>query len=534
MNSLSSSIRSITVFSDRAQISRTTKIKLEAGTHQIEFADLPSRIDEKSIQLAGKGPALIKNVSFATRNLKTESSQRLEKLLGMKEQMEDQLAEIRDQANRLKSQKAFVDAITGRITAPIENASPNELSPESWQGMLTFQMEQGERIDREIREVSVKERKIRKEIDFINREIKKAQKGSNKTVRVVGADLVVNETADLELTLTYLVGGAGWEAIYDLRVDSQEREVELSYQAMVRQSTGEDWSGAKLSLSTAKPHIHGNPPELQPHFLRRYLPPPAPKPMVRSSKKMLRSSVPMAEPDAEFFGAMEDAVAVAGGDMSHEEVTVNTQAASVVFEINGDIHIPGDNEPHQVMILQTKLSGEFTHTTVPSLSPYAFLQTEVTNDSDFPLLSGNANIYMDGHYISQSYLSFIAPGETFDISLGVDEAVKVEHKFVGKFRKTEGFIGTKKEKQSYQYLTTITNRKKGPIKIEVKDKFPVSQDNDIKVELIKPDYQDDTKTLKKDAQNMLTFTRELPAGDKWEIPIEYHVVYPKDIKVVGL
>ena len=537
MHSLQSSIASVTVFSDRAQIIRRAKSSFKSGTHNIEFSGLPRGIDEQSIQLAGKGNVLIKAVNFATRNLKTESSEKLNELLAQKEGVEDKLAEITDEVKRLEGQKDFVKAIAGRITAPVERANSDELSPESWQGMLSFQMEHLERIDKEIRETAQNNRKLNEELDWINREIRQIRQASSKTERVVSAELELDQDAEVELLLSYLVHGASWEPVYDLRVDTNDKAIMLSYQGLVRQSTGEDWSGIRLSLSTAKPHIHGNPPEILPHFLRKFVPPPPmPKPMVRSAKKMskkasrsmMESAVaePMAE--AEFDDVMY------GARANRSTSTVKEQSASVVFEVNDTTDIPSGKDPHQVMILQTKLSGKFTHSSVPSLSPFAFLQADVTNDSEFPLLAGNANIYMDGHYISKSSLKFIAPGEDFEISLGVDEAVKVEYKIVGKFRKSEGFIGPKKEKQVFNNLITVTNRKSISIKIEIKDKYPISQDNDIKVELIKPRYEADTEALKKDEQNILTFNKEIAAGEKWEIPVEYQVVYPKDLKVDGI
>ena len=36
---------------------------------------------------------------------------------------------------------------------------------------------------------------------------------------------------------------------------------------MIRQSTGEDWENAKISLSTALPSIGGSPPALEPQIV---------------------------------------------------------------------------------------------------------------------------------------------------------------------------------------------------------------------------------------------------------------------------
>ncbi|MEZ4850367.1 MAG: mucoidy inhibitor MuiA family protein [Bacteroidia bacterium] len=481
----------------------------------------------------GKGKGYDKRVKFRHKPIKDESSEKLNVLIAEKEKLEARdLRRMNDQVKRLKSQRAFVDAIQGRITAPIESASSNELSPESWQNMLNFQIQQWERIDLEIQKMEGEQNEAQKSLNLLQRQIKQLMGGSSKTVKVVEADLELEEAGELELYLSYLVGNASWEPLYDFRVNTEREDMLVIYQALVRQSTGEDWTDVKLSLSTAKPHIYGKPPEIHPHFLRKFVPHPPVAPRVMAKKSARVGGIMMASAAPEPEMDMEEAMM---SEQSFKPASVvKEQATSVIFELSEPMNVAGNFEPEQVQIFQTQLSTSFTHETVPSLTPYAFLRAEITNDSPYPLLAGRANIYMDGHYVSQTHLKFIAPGQAFKIHLGVDETVKVEHKVVSHFHKTEGFIGPKKDKEIFKFLITITNRKKIPVSMEVKDRYPFTQDNDIKVELVEPVYKEDTDALKKDEQNLLTFSQKVNAGEKWEIPIEYQVVYPKDITVEGL
>ena len=43
--------------------------------------------------------------------------------------------------------------------------------------------------------------------------------------------------------------------------------IQILYFGMIRQSTGEDWENAKVSLSTALPSVGGSPPSLEPLIL---------------------------------------------------------------------------------------------------------------------------------------------------------------------------------------------------------------------------------------------------------------------------
>ncbi|MGA4815128.1 mucoidy inhibitor MuiA family protein [Pseudomonas aeruginosa] len=51
---------------------------------------------------------------------------------------------------------------------------------------------------------------------------------------------------------------------YDARLRDGAKTIELTYQGLVRQSSGEDWTDVDLTLSTARPALGGNVPRLNP------------------------------------------------------------------------------------------------------------------------------------------------------------------------------------------------------------------------------------------------------------------------------
>ncbi len=57
----------------------------------------------------------------------------------------------------------------------------------------------------------------------------------------------------VELELTYIVSGATWKPSYDFRINSTEGILVLTYFAEIIQSSGEDWCGCDLLLSTSNP-----------------------------------------------------------------------------------------------------------------------------------------------------------------------------------------------------------------------------------------------------------------------------------------
>ncbi len=78
------------------------------------------------------------------------------------------------------------------------------------------------------------------------------------------------------LSLEYVVPGARWSPAYALTLDAEGRApARLEMRALVAQRTGEDWSGARLVLSTADPDRFVELPELPRLRIGRAQPPPA-------------------------------------------------------------------------------------------------------------------------------------------------------------------------------------------------------------------------------------------------------------------
>lgn len=71
--------------------------------------------------------------------------------------------------------------------------------------------------------------------------------------RRVSVLVEVTGAGEVELLVSYVVRKAAWKPAYDVRVSTDDRQLQLVYYGEVRQSTGEDWTDAEVSLSTAQP-----------------------------------------------------------------------------------------------------------------------------------------------------------------------------------------------------------------------------------------------------------------------------------------
>ncbi|MGB0929909.1 MAG: mucoidy inhibitor MuiA family protein [Chitinophagales bacterium] len=528
MQTLSSKITQITVFSDRAQVTRIAKTTIEAGNQTLVFAELPERIEANSLQVTGAGNALLKDVKLETKHFVVTQNERLEEIQREQKELQNEAKALQMQTKRLESARLLVENIAAKITSTSEQSSKSAtLQPEKWLQMIDLHQTQLTKIDADILSVQKEAHQIQQQLDKLKREKKSLGQPTTKSQKQVQVVLEAKGEEEVVLKLSYIVYGAAWHPVYDVRVNSDTNEVSLAYKAMVSQRTGEDWENVGLQLSTAKPHISGEPPLLGSWFLSKYSPPKYNKKRRELNAIVVESA---SEKAKESIYDMEEIVEES---MERERTTVDTKAASVVFGVGSKTTISSDNQPQQVNILERIYKTEFVHITIPSKSTHTYLKAKITNDSEYPLLSGASNIFMDNHFVAKSAIPFTASSANFELGLGIDESVKVEYKTLQNLRKTVGFIKNK-EKMLYAYQTTITNSKKRAIQLTIHNQMPVSNDNDIEVELIEPVYEEDTDTLKRNDFGHLEWQYVIEAGAKKVIDLKYSVVYHEDTVVIGL
>jgi len=65
-----------------------------------------------------------------------------------------------------------------------------------------------------------------------------------------------------DIEITYVVTGAGWRPLYDLKSEGVGKPLELVYKAHIFQQTGFDWNQVKLTLASSDPSLSNDRPIL--------------------------------------------------------------------------------------------------------------------------------------------------------------------------------------------------------------------------------------------------------------------------------
>jgi len=535
---VTSKITSVTVFSDRAQVTRSCAETLPAGEQQLVFDNLPQSVENTSLAVDGSGAGVLRDVKFRQEQSAGNTDSLALFLTKQKRKLEEAIA-VADDKKRLRTgEKQFVENISLKVTerGNVQQAVQPELDSMKWQKMVAFYRNRTESLDREIRETERIKRDLSDSLSALNRKIadlgRTAGDGRNQTVVTV----FMKEAGRCALDLSFIVYGPSWRPAYEFRMVSTKKTLKMTYKGILRQNTGEDWTDAEIKLSTAQPYIGGSQPELSPWHINFYTAQPRSQLRLAKQKPYGRAEAPapamanMMEAEA---AAKEDGYIAPEPALETVEAAVESGTMSALFAIPGKTSVASDNQQHTLTITTKEFPASFRYSSVPKLSARAYLKAKARNETDYPLMAGASSVFLDNTFVTNSTLDQVAPGQEFWTFLGVDEAIKVEYKRLNRFEKDQGILG-KKRKVEFDYLITITNNRKTEEEIVVWDQLPISGDEDIKVVLLEPKWKENTAGLKKNELQYLEWYYKMKPAEKITVPFKFTVEYPEGKTVSGL
>jgi len=148
-----------------------------------------------------------------------------------------------------------------------------------------------------------------------------------------------------------------------------------------------------------------------------------------------------------------------------------------------------------------------------------------------PLLPGRVSIYRDGTFVGRSLLAAAAKDEAVRLGFGADDKVKIERNVVRRNEGSAGLIVTTSKTDERMFKTTVRNGHDVPIKVAIDDQLPVSESEDIVVEML-PSTTPPTVTNLRDRRGVLEWAFETKPGEAKDISFAWRMRWPKDRGVV--
>lgn len=259
-----------TVFKDRAMVTRSADVNLLKDENTIIFSELTTDIKDESVRISATGNGEIKILDVKverkfTTEIRKESSNELQKKI---DDLKSEMLIASDQIAIYDSKKQFIESLKAEsVKYANQKILSSTNSTKEWNDILSFVDKNLKEIYSGIREQAAKRSRLEEEIKAIQLTMNHSKDIEQKNYKEIIVKISASQNTKAEIQASYIVNSASWYPIYDARVDSKSKQVELDFFGMVHQSTGEDWKDIKLTFSTADPLSVKSLPKLDPWFV---------------------------------------------------------------------------------------------------------------------------------------------------------------------------------------------------------------------------------------------------------------------------
>ena len=511
-----SEIDSVMVYPDGATVTRVIRVDLPAGDSTLIASDFPPGLDASSLRVEGETAARIMIGAIDARAPKAVPPVNAPELENKIEAARDQRNALEDKIAAESARKHFAERFGS--DAPLGLGDKAEARPlAEWRAAFVAVAEDIAAADNAIRELKLAQREIDREIARLE-----AQARANPPRKLqVRIDLASDAPTTGTLRVSYAVRGARWLPLYDARLDTggpdRKPALELVRRAEITQSTGEDWSNVALAVSTVRTARGGSAPDLN-SLIVQY--PQAPRPLGAAAFSDMKRQMPAPaapEPPAQRADEQQAAVEIGG--------------FQVMFRIPGRVSVGASEGAKSLRVSTATIAPDLAVRAAPVRDPTAFLEASFAHGEDAPLLPGRVAIYRDGIFVGRGQMAAAGKDETVRLGFGADDKVKIERAVVKRNEGSAGLIVTTSKTDERAFKTSVRNGHDFPIRVAIEDQLPVSENEDIVVEML-PSTTPPTTTNLRDRRGVLEWAFEAKPGEAKDIAFAWRVRWPKDKGVV--
>ena len=515
-----SAVDAVTVYPDGASVTRAINVDLPAGDNTLVLKDFPLTLDPSSLRVEGEADARLTIGAVDTRPPRAAPPVNLPELDKRIEALKDERADLDGAIAAATARRKFAERFAEASPAGIgEKGEARPLA--DWRAAFAAVADEVATADSAIREAERKQRDIDREISRLQSD-RAIKPPSRLEVRI---DLAAVAPTRATLRVNYAVRAARWAPLYDLRLDTGAKDrkptLELVRRTEITQTTGEDWSDVSLSVSTVRSARGGSAPDLN-SLIVQYPQPPRPLAGSAGAVSEMRQSRSMMEPAAP---------APIAKRADEEQAVADVSGFQVVFKIPGRVSIGASEGAKSLRIATATIAPDLAVRSVPVIDPTAFLEASFKQAEDAPLLPGRTSIYRDGVFVGRGQMTAASKDETVRLGFGADDKVKVERSVVKRNEGSAGLILTTSKTDERAFKTVVRNAHDFPILIAIQDQLPVSENDDIQVEML-PSTTPPTATNLRDKRGVLEWAFEAKPGEAKDISFAWRVRWPKDKGIV--
>ncbi len=490
-------ISNVKVYRGVAQMNHKAEVNLPKGMQTLVVHGLSPRMHRQSFQIKGVGTADIVHVEFRKNYLITpKDKENIARLKKSVDELEARITTLKAKEEALKTEQEFIrqnlklEKFSGLTTLQQVSAYYNKRVETIFKDL--FQLKKN------IEPLQKKLKKLRKQLNELR------SKGNRETYDAI-LTLAVGQGGKFHFGFSYLADGATWSPVYTIHGNASDKLLSWEQKAEIRQNTGLDWENIPVTLSSYKPRYHLSLPKVNPWYLRPYQPP-----VYRKSEAL--------------FVTNEQKVKETNADTQPETgyapVEQQSNTLQVEYQPKTKYSVMSDNKPVLVHLGNFYTGVEYTYFSAPYQDKNVYLRARVKGLNTQHFLPGKARIYFEGVYTGEVYIQPNGKDEFTDLPMGIDSDIFVSRRPDKRYNEYKT-LGTK-TLATRGYVITVSNHKDVPIHIIVKDRFPVSQDERIKVK----DQETDGKV---NQQGIITWDKTVEAKQNIQLHFRFKIQYPKNL-----
>ncbi|MCK6533331.1 MAG: mucoidy inhibitor MuiA family protein [Polyangiaceae bacterium] len=542
---VSSSIRKVTVYSDRALVSREATVKLTTAPTVYAVRHLPGWVDEGSVRAATTaGRILDVRVGRSYLARASEQSYRkaeadvralAERLLAL----DDELKVLDAQTKQIEDIKAFSldklhkDVAAGSAPAAGQAVVPGSVGVSTYAAVVDFIAQKMREIAKGRRSVKAEREKLAPVVDASKRRLEDLRgltqlEETNVFVTVQGI-----AAADGQVQVSYMLPGATWEASHELRASGGDSTpVEVTSFAVVTQASGEDWDNAELTFSTQSSTAAVRIPELEALTLgdgrahtrtveRHSASFRRAEAAFKGQNRLWNKRVQSTDRSIEFeesYQANFESLQVTQEKTVQIFQSLQQRGTTAQFKAMSTTKVRADGRSVRVPLGRANLKAKKAVVAAPEQSLNAAQTLEMVNDSGQSLLPGNVALYQAGAFLGMTNLDFVADGEEFAVFLSVADQLKLSRVLD---KKRSALVRKQRTQMQLAFVVTIENLSGKPVSLKLADRVPVSEDKDIVISGVKISPE-----VKPDSKGILRWPLTLQPKEKRKLEIQYQIEYP--------
>jgi uncharacterized protein (TIGR02231 family) len=521
----------VTVYTDRARVTRRGTVHLAAGTHTIALTPLPTTLDEDSVRAGGRGAHVrILSVEVTTQFVPRPPEPDQSELRAQIEALQETDKTLQDEDAADDTRLAYLQGLRDSSAGNLAKAfARGQASLDSIQTLAQYLAQETAGVLTGKRDRAKQRRDLARDLEALTARLKQGSKGNPQQRREIQVTLEATAETELELEISYMVRGAAWEPLYDVRL--VDTTVTVTYLAGVRQQSGEDWPAVELALSTARPATSATIPELGPWYVDVYrpLPPPPPRMAMPAGMTMQAASGGGAARDEARAQTTElGAPPPPPPPAEIAQAAIENSGAALTYRVARPVAVPSDGSPHKTTITVLDLGANLDYVTLPKLAEEAYLRATIKNTSPFTFLAGAANIFQGNDFVAATRLELVVPNEEFEVQLGTDDRIKVKRELTE--RATSKALLGNTRRTVYSYTITLTNNLDRPARVTIFDQVPVARHEEIKIKL---QEANPTPTEQTDL-NILKWVLTVAPQTKQVIAYTFSLEHPRNLTLKGI